>query len=307
MMAYSPVVVFAYNRPEHLRRTLSALAANELAAQSELIIYCDGPKPQSDLPAIEDVREIARTASGFATITVYEREANLGLAGNILAGVNETFEKYPRIIVLEDDLITSPFFLRFMNDALDCYADVPEVGNIHGWCFPSRKTLPDTFFLPGGGCWGWATWRNSWECLEWDPQGLHEELNRRKLLNRFNRGGNYDFSTLLLDMGNWAARRYASMMCLGQLTLTPGRSLIEHEGDDGSGTNCGIYDTSTIMTERPITVVKQPLQVDPHIEKLWDKYFGTVTGNCLLRNRIKSFLPGPVRQFLRAIKKRITR
>jgi hypothetical protein len=302
----APILVFAFNRPMHLQRTLEALAENSPARESDVIVFSDGPRKDEDIPQIQAVRDVVRKAEGFASIRMVERVKNWGLAGNILSGVGEALEKYSRIIVLEDDLITSPFFLRFMNDALDLYENEPNVGNIHGWCFPSSEPLPETFFLPGGGCLGWATWRDSWNCLEWNPLVLHKELKQKKLLKRFNRMGNYDFSTLLPDMGNWATRRYASMMCLGQLTLTPGRSLVQHEGDDGSGTNCGVSDAGTVMTDRHIHVVPQhPPMVDPRVERLWNRYFGSVTGGHTLRKRIVSAMPDPVALFLRNMKKKL--
>jgi hypothetical protein len=288
----APIAVFAYNRPQHLLRTLQALAVNDFAVESELTIFCDGPRTEAEKLRTDAVQETARATSGFNSLTVITQDENQGLAASIINGVTRMLEQHGTVIVLEDDLVTAPYFLRFMNEALDLYADVPEVGNIHGWCFPTRAVLPETFFLPGGGCWGWATWRASWECLEWNPQVLHSALKRKKLLKRFNRMGNYDYSSLLMDTRNWATRRYASMMLLGQLTLTPGCSLVNHEGDDGSGTNCGVYDTRTTMADHPIDLsVMPPRCVEPCLEQAWNDYFKTISGSFTLRQRLKSVLP----------------
>ena len=121
-MSYAPVAVFAYRRPEHLRRAVSSLAANPQAATTDLHVFCDGPKGRRDETDVQAVRALARGIKGFRSLTVVENKFNRGLAESIIAGVTQVVEAQGRVIVVEDDLVLSPHFLAFMNQALDCYA-----------------------------------------------------------------------------------------------------------------------------------------------------------------------------------------
>ena len=175
----APIAVFAFNRADNLARTLQALAENELADQSSLTIFCDGPRTEEERQKTDAVRRIARAASGFAEVTVIEREENRGLKNSLIAGISAILEAHDRIIVVEDDILTSPYFLKYMNDALDCYADVPNVGSVSGYCVKHRcPAPPETFFLRGGECWGWATWRDRWRLYSPDGAALLRELRR---------------------------------------------------------------------------------------------------------------------------------
>mgnify|MGYP003321785733 CR=1 FL=1 len=132
-MNLAPIIIFAYDRPDHLRRTLDALAKNDLASQSDLYIYCDGAKETASIEQIERIKEnrkVAHDADGFKTITIIEREKNVGLKANIVGAVTEIVNKYGRVITLEDDIVTSTGFLRYMNDALEIYADESSVMHI---------------------------------------------------------------------------------------------------------------------------------------------------------------------------------
>lgn len=268
----APVVIFAYKRPDHLRRTLEALAANELAGQSDLTIYCDGPKEGGDPAPCLAVRAVARQAKslGFASLIVRERESNLGLSGNVISGVSETVERFGRVIVLEDDMITSPYFLRYMNEALDCYADEEAVGCIHGWLFPhTLAQTPESFFLRGGDCWGWATWDRAWKLFEPNSGKLLMEIERRGLTMRYNYDGAYDHSGLLrLDneakISSWAERWHGSLFLANKYTLHPGRSLVRNTGLDGSGTHCGDNDFSSMpLADAPIQLLVQAVGDNP--------------------------------------------
>ena len=114
-MQYSPIVLFVYKRPCETEKVLEALAANEVATQSELIVYADGPKNEDEKEQCEAVRQLIRNCTGFAKVTLHAAEKNRGLANSVISGVTETLEKYDRVIVLEDDLVTSKYFLRFLN------------------------------------------------------------------------------------------------------------------------------------------------------------------------------------------------
>ena len=154
----APIALFCFRRPAHLARVLEALQANTLASASILYLFCDGPRGPQDQLEVDEVRRVARAASGFAKVEVRCLEVNQGLAQSIISGVSEVLKRHGRVIVLEDDLVTSPYFLTFMNEALEKYEDTETVASIHGYLFPVLEHLPETFFIRGADCWGWATW-----------------------------------------------------------------------------------------------------------------------------------------------------
>jgi hypothetical protein len=240
----APIVLFVYNRLDHTRRTIEALKRNLLAEDSDLIIFSDAPKSEAQTDAVQEVRKYISEIDGFKTVTIVEREANFGLARSIIDGVTTIVNKYCRIIVLEDDMVTSPYFLTYMNEALEKYADDERVVSIHGYVYPVGQPLPEAFFLPGADCWGWATWSRGWKCFNSDGQFLLDELKRRKLTSAFDYNGAYPFSKMLEGQikgtnDSWAVRWYASAFLAGKLTLYPGRSLVRNIGNDNSGTHCG--------------------------------------------------------------------
>ena len=243
-MNCAPITLFVYNRPEHTRRTVEALKQNRLAKESNLIIFSDSPRSQAQAEQVGEVRAYIRQIEGFNSVIVVERETNLGLARSIIDGVTTIVGKYGRIIVLEDDMVTSPYFLAYMNEALEKYKDDDRVVSIHGYVYPVTQALPEAFFLPGADCWGWATWSRGWACFNSDGQFLLDELKRRKLTHGFDFNGAYGYSKMLEEQikginDSWAVRWYASAFLAGKLTLYPGCSLVHNIGNDSSGTHCG--------------------------------------------------------------------
>ena len=158
----APIALFTYCRPVHTRRTVDSLLQNKLASESDLIVYSDAARMHEKQAAVDEVRAYLATIAGFRSVTIRHRSENYGLANSIIAGVTEVLMQYESIIVLEDDMMTSPYFLTYMNEALEKYADDDRVVSIHGWVFPVTKSLPEAFFLIGADCWGWATWRRAW-------------------------------------------------------------------------------------------------------------------------------------------------
>jgi len=263
----APIVVFAFNRPIHLTHTLEALTANPLAMESDLFIYCDGPRNEEEASKTEAARRVAETVAGFKSVTVFKRERNFGLAANIIDGVTSIVGRYGRVIVLEDDLVTSPHFLSYMNDGLDLYAGDPKVASIHGWCFPhEEENPPDTFFLRGADCLGWGTWKRAWDIFEPDANVLLQEIRRRKLEYVFNAHGTYDYVGMLEAvarerLGSWAVRWLASAFLADMYTLYSSSSLVTHIGGDGSGTNTGVNDAFDVpLAKAPIPVEMQPVE-----------------------------------------------
>lgn len=250
-MTLSPIIVFSYNRPDHLRQTLDALAKNELASESELYIYCDGPKPDADgeqRQRIAATREVAHAATGFKDVHIVEHEKNVGLMNNIVGGVTEIINRYGRVIVFEDDMITSQGTLRYFNDALEVYKDEHKVMHVVSYMFPHKYPLPETFFYqvpyPGGG---WATWQRAWKYYPLDINELYEYWKKDWVkFNYWNHDGT-DLVKQLVDnyrgsLRTWFIRWYAEIFRRGGLVLYPGRSLVTNIGFDGTGDNCSKLD-----------------------------------------------------------------
>ena len=242
---HAPVVLFAYRRPDHLRRALDSLAANPGAERTALSIYCDGAKSVIDQEAVDQVREIARGIQGstqFASVRVIERDHNIGLAASVISGVTQILEDHDSVIVMEDDLVVSPAFLEYMNQALELYVNSEEVISIHGFMYSVPQVLPQTVFLRGADCWGWATWRRGWEIFEPDSKKLLKELDRSPDRAYFDFNGAFPYRQMLKDQADgtidsWAIRWYASAFLANKLTLYPGQSLVENIGQEGSGTH----------------------------------------------------------------------
>jgi len=243
-MSFSPITLFTYARPDHARRTVEALLQNHLAASHDLIVFADAARTPEKQSAVDEVRAYLATITGFRTVTIHHRPHNFGLAKSIIEGVTQVLSDHERIIVLEDDMVTSPYFLPYMNEALDRYVDDDRVVSIHGYVYPVGQVLPEAFFLTGADCWGWATWRRGWRLFNPDGQALLDELKRRDLMKAFDFSGTYGFSKMLEGQtkglnDSWAVRWYASAFLAGKLTLYPGRSLVHNIGNDSSGTHCG--------------------------------------------------------------------
>jgi hypothetical protein len=238
----APIVLFVYARLDHTQKTLEALKRNFLAEQSDLVIFSDGPKRADVAPAVESVRRYLRSVDGFKSVQIFERQTNLGLAASVTVGVTRLCEARGRVIVMEDDLITSPYFLTFMNDGLDKYADTPQVAAISGFHPPFKARLPDTFFQCDADCWGWATWQRAWEKFNPDGAALLAELKRRQMLRLFDQDGTYPYVRMLEDqvagrIDSWAIRWRASVILQGMLSLYPRQTLTRNIGLDGSGTH----------------------------------------------------------------------
>ena len=242
--ALAPIALFVYKRPWHTQRVLDGLLTNLEVADSDLYIFSDGAKDSAAEQAVVSVRTLARSVEGFRSVTLIEQPTNLGLAQSIISGVNRLTQQYGRVVVLEDDVVPSPHFLEFMNAALDRYQDVPEVVSVHGYSYPTRRPLPETFFLRGADCWGWATWARGWKIFE--PNGA-ELLARLKALGQerqFDMDGSYPYTAMLKDQvagrnDSWAIRWHASAFLADCLTLYPGASQVQNIGTDGSGTHGG--------------------------------------------------------------------
>lgn len=288
-MNLAPIVLFVYNRSWHTQQTVKALRNNNLADESKLYIFSDAAKNDAEIENVEKVREYIKTIDGFKHITIIEREKNCGLANSIIKGVTEVVNRYGKIIVLEDDLVTSKYFLSFINDALEFYKDKNKVINIHGYIYPIKVELPETFFIRGADCWGWATWKRGWNIFEPDGQKLLDELKEKNLMKKFDINGSYAYTKMLSEQvakknDSWAIRWYASAFLKNNLTLYPGRSLVFNIGLDASGTHSGntnLYDT--VVTDRPVKLINIPIEENRFVLREIEKYFRMTKQNIIKR------------------------
>jgi hypothetical protein len=248
-MTLAPITLFVYNRPYHTKQTIQALQKNELAKDSELFIYSDAPKDESAKEQVKKVREYIKSIDGFKKVTIIERDRNWGLADSIIDGVTKIVNEYGKIIVLEDDLVTSPYFLKFMNEALEFYEDENRVWHISGWNYPiNTKGLEnDVFLWRVMNCWGWGTWKNRWKFFEKDTDELLASFTKEDI-KRFNLDGVENFWGQVLanrdkKINTWAIYWYATIFKQNGLCLNPTQTFVENIGHDGSGIHCGIEDS----------------------------------------------------------------
>ncbi len=287
--SFAPVALFVYARPDHLAKTLAALRADPLAEKTNLHIFCDAARNSTAREGCKAVRSMVRKIVGFASVHIVERDVNLGLARSIIEGVTQLLSTHERIIVLEDDLVVSPHFLRYMNDALNLYAYDEKVACIHGYCYPVAAKLPETFFLRGADCWGWATWRRAWQHFRADGTALLSELESRNLEYEFDMDGQQGFTRMLRNQiagrnNSWAIRWHASCFLNEKLTLYPGRSLVHNIGNDSTGTHSrttNIFDQ--VLASTPICLNRQQLHQSEFARSAFIHYFRSTRGNFFLK------------------------
>ena len=298
-MSYAPILLFVYNRPEHTRRCIESLLKNSLASESNLFIYADGAKDSTQQEAVNEVRNYIRSIQGFKQITLMERSENWGLARNIIDGVTTQVNRYGKVIVLEDDLVVAPYFLQFMNDALEVYKNEPRVGHIQACDFTQDSSLPATFLIKWTGSWGWATWDRAWKHFNPNGNELLQELEERKLTHVFDFNGKYGFTRMLRRQiegknNSWAIRWNASLFLKDILSLNVGRSLVQNEGFDGSGTNCGgggLYASHLYLQPLLITPIS-PIEENKEARQAFIRYYA----------RTNSFWAKAIRRIKRTLK-----
>lgn len=246
-MRLSPVIVFAYNRPLHLQRTLDALAACRLAAATAVHVYADGPRKPAAAEAVAEVRQVLVAEAGagrFASFDVHASDVNLGLANSIIRGVGQVLETEDRVIVLEDDLLVSADFLEFMNDCLSFYADDATIGSIAGSCPIRSVPTADggVFAVSRNSSHGWGSWLRVWKDVDWSARyarELNASLERRMA---FNREGNDRYDRLRRQLAgridSWSIRFGLSLFQRGLATVYPVTNRVSNIGYDDSGVHC---------------------------------------------------------------------
>lgn len=255
--------MFVYHRPEHTAAALAALASCPEAKDSDVVVFSDGARDAPDESRVMDVRRIVRSAKGFGSLRLVERNDNWGLARNITEGITRIIGQYGKVIVLEDDLEVSPAFLGYMNSGLQIYSNDERIASVHGYVYPTGCSLPITFFLRGADCWGWATWARAWDKYQSNARTLEKRLRWCPWRNEFDFDGAYPYARMLHEaavdkIDSWAIRWYTSAFVEGMYTLYPCVSLVRNSGYDGSGTHGGSTKAYFIdLAQRAPTIVVQ--------------------------------------------------
>lgn len=276
----APIALFVYARPDHLRRTLEALRANPEARDTLLYVFADGAKEGAAASKVQEVRRLLSDISGFNSVHVTLRDQNCGLAGNLTSGISEVLGRHDSVIVIEDDILVSRHFLRFMNEALALYRDEPRVGSISGYCYPLQGELPETFFVRGADCWGWATWRDRWRVYNPNGRELLAELRRRKLTRKFDFDNTMSLTNMLKEqikgkVNSWAIRWHASCFLDDLLILYPARSLVQNIGHDGTGTHSKELGTAydVELSSGPVAVGGIAIEENAHAREAFREFF----------------------------------
>ncbi|MFL5958793.1 MAG: glycosyltransferase family 2 protein [Gaiellaceae bacterium] len=282
-MNWAPIVLFTYDRPVHTRQTLDALSSNEGARESDLLVYSDGPKTADREESVRAVRDCLRSVAGFKSVTVVEREENLGLANSVIAGVTETLQSSPLVIVMEDDLLTSTDFLAFVNAALDTYENRPDIFSVTGYNYPLEIPSTygeDAYLSYRSSSWGWGTWQDRWSQVDWsvaDYDAFERDAQAQEL---FRRGGDDLPQMLELQMSgkldSWSIRFDYAHYRHDAFCLHPVISKVQNIGFDGSGAHCGDdsdgYHVELDPGNRPFRL-DADLTIDSSVLRAFDRKF----------------------------------
>ena len=244
-MSLAPIIIFAFNRSAALKNTVASLLQNAEAKDSELFVFVDGARAQKEGEAgkVNAVREYVQSISGFKHVTWHFSEENRGLGPSIISGVSQVMEDYGRVIVLEDDLVLASNFLSFMNQALLHYENEERIFSICG--YSNRVKVPkgydaDAYFCPRSSSWGWATWADRWQSVDWELKDWNKYATMK---HAFNKWGGSDCFKMLDDWRHGRNQSWAIRFCFNQFlqdkqSLFPIVSKVNNDGFDGEGTNC---------------------------------------------------------------------
>lgn len=286
MRDLSPVVLFVYNRIDHTIKTIESLKNNTLASETVLYIISDGCRGSEDRKEVAFVRDYISRVDGFKKVKVLYRKKNYGLARNIISGVTNIINKYGKVIVLEDDIITSPYFLDFMNKALEKYQNERRVMSISGYVsLFDKDDLPDSFFLPWFDCWGWATWSDRWDKFSRKPEELilSTGYKERKFINV--NGSSVGLWNQVIDnyrniRRTWAIFFHVVICRYNGLVLYPKESYCCNIGFDGSGDNCVVSnDYETTLCSREINNLSDKIEACDKAIISFENFNRNISGN----------------------------
>ncbi|WP_044208206.1 glycosyltransferase [Flammeovirga sp. OC4] len=282
-MSIAPICIFTYNRLEETRKTISSLKKNYLASESHVYIFSDGPKNKNASKEVDEVRNYLHSITGFKKIKIFEANINKGLAKSIIYGVSKVFEDYDKVIVVEDDLITSQNFLDFMNQGLEYYKDSENIFSISGYSF-DLKTLnnlkEDYYFGVRSSSWGWGTWKYNWETIDWEVKSYSNFKKDKLKRKEFNKGGS-DLSNMLDNQMNgkidsWAIRFCYQQFLCNKATVFPKKSKVQSIGFSEKATHTHktkrFNTTLDVSNKRSFTFEKFQTYNDSLIKEFYSKF-----------------------------------
>ena len=299
-----PLVVFAFNRPKHLKKLFDSLKKNYEAKITRLIVYIDGPRTEEDINKIELVKDLtSKQKLHFSQVECIQRPQNFGCKKNVIIGVTETFSRFEAAVFLEDDLIVGEYFLNYMFSALSFYKNKKPVYHICGFSFIENDDSQNAFFSRYMNCWGWGTWKDRWESFDNSTEQLEEGLSAAEL-HKFNIESSHDFFRQLTEnrvglLDTWAIFWYATIFKRNGLCLTPPRTLIVNNGNDGSGERTGKpFLQASLSKEKKVIFPTLLVEDQAMVEKL-RTFFNTK--NNIIKNFVKAVLyslPFSVQKYL---------
>ena len=256
----APIVLFAFNRPNTLKRLIESLRHCLEAEQSCVYVFVDGPRSENDQEAIAEVLALLKRCNCFRTLHIEVAPANKGLAKSVIDGVTAVMQTEGRAIVLEDDLVVSPFFLTFMNQAIETYEHRNDIWSISAYT-PAielpQDYIEDVFLVPRAQCWGWASWKDRWRTIDWHPINTGEHLTHQER-KQFDRGGNDLSRTLEMEAAgrieSWAVRWAYNASIQNRWTVNPIQSLVQNMGCKNSSAHRGWHDNrhhTTLASKLP--------------------------------------------------------
>ena len=280
----APIVLFTYNRLPETKKTLFFLKRNVFAKDSNLFIFSDGGKNREDQKEVLEVRNYLKTISGFKSVNITEREKKIGLAESVIRGVSEVINCYGKVIVLEDDLITSQNFLCFMNKVLNFYENFNEVFSVSGYTISlefSENYSFDVYASYRPFSWGWGTWKREWNTVDWKIKDFDNFVKNRNEIRDFNRGG-FDLSRMLKkqqrgEIDSWAIRYAYSQYKQNKFSICPKISKVRSIGFGIKGTNCkgiNIYQTKLDDGLKLDFDFLERVKIFPHISKQFKNSYG---------------------------------
>lgn len=245
----APIAVFVYKRMEHTANLLTSLAGCVHAKETEVFIFSDGPKKETDVADVSAVRNLIHDSKWedlFGKITVIEAPSNKGLANSIISGATQIINEYGKVLVLEDDLIVAPYYITYMNQALNAFENSDNIFAVAGWSYPVKELenyKKDAWLHYRPCSWGWGTWKDRWDKVVWDPEEAHfmDKLSDRNWLGRLDKAGT-DLAPMLRrqlngEIDSWAVRWTANQVELGMLAVFPTHPVVFDDGRDGTGTH----------------------------------------------------------------------
>lgn len=271
-MKLYPIILFAYNRPWHTEQVLRALKNNQLADQSHLIVFVDGPKITATTEQrrnIEEVRQVVKKEKWCGSVEYHIAETNIGCRNSIIAGISQVLSIYEAAIVLEDDIVTSPYFLKYMNLTLNYYKERKSVFSVSGHNLPESKLqIPDDYAYDVYVSyrllnWGWGTWADRWFQTNWDKTFIPAFLAKSQQVKAFNRGGD-DLSRMLLEefegkSDAWDIQFAYTHFVNHAISIVPCHSYIQNIGLDGTGTH---VQKGTVMDNHLSLAMSEPRLLD---------------------------------------------